>query len=140
MTRILTAYDCGAVASRDTVINQIEGATMMALSGALIEALPLRGGRLAQASNPLARFSDCSEIEVVPLDKPEVASAGAGETSMIALAPALANVVFAATGRRLCHLPLSRAPPARSRATFAIGARTPECEVNDAEENELVLS
>jgi nicotinate dehydrogenase subunit B len=110
VTRILTAYDCGAVVNRDTVINQIEGATMMALSGALVEALPLRDGRLAEATlgaYPLARFSDCPEIEVVLLDQPELASAGAGETPMIAVAPALANAIFAATGRRLRHLPLT---------------------------------
>ncbi|MHB1497888.1 MAG: molybdopterin cofactor-binding domain-containing protein, partial [Acidimicrobiales bacterium] len=109
VTRIVTAYDCGTVVNRDTVINQVEGATMMALGGALIEALPVEGGRLVEPSltrYPLLRFSDLPEIEVVLCDRPDLPSAGAGETPMIAVAPAVANAIFDATGRRLRQLPL----------------------------------
>ena len=108
--RIVTAYDCGTVVNPDTVVNQIEGATVMALGGALIEALPVAGGRLADSSlarYPLPRFADRPEIEVVLCDRPDLPSAGAGETPMIAVAPAVANAVFDATGRRLRDLPLA---------------------------------
>ena len=110
VARIVTAYDCGTVVNLDTVVNQIEGATMMALGGALLEALPVVAGRLADASlaaYPLPRFADVPEIEVVVCDRPDLASAGAGETPMIAVAPAVANALFAATGRRLRDLPLA---------------------------------
>jgi isoquinoline 1-oxidoreductase len=98
------------VVNPDTVVNQIEGATMMALGGALFEALPVTGGRLVEPSltrYPLPRFADLPEIEVVLCDRPDLPSAGAGETPMIAVAPAVANALFDATGRRLRDLPLT---------------------------------
>jgi len=108
--RVVTAYECGTVVNPDTVVNQIEGATMMALGGALLEAVPVDHGRFVDpslAGYPVPRFCDLPEIEVVLLDRPEVPSAGAGETPMIAVAPAVANALFDATGRRHRHLPLA---------------------------------
>lgn len=108
--RLVTAYECGTVVNPDTVVSQIEGATMMALGGALFEAVPIEHGQFAQPSlahYPVPRFRDLPEIDVVLLDRPDVPSAGAGEAPMIAVAPAIANAVFAATGRRLRDLPLA---------------------------------
>lgn len=116
--RVVTAYECGTVVSPDTVVNQIEGATVMALGGALLEAVPLVHGRFSEPSLAhyrLPRFGDLPEIEVVLVDRPDLPSAGAGETPMIAVAPAVANALFAATGRRCRDLPLApggRLPPA----------------------------
>jgi len=109
IARIVTAYECGTVVNPDTVVSQIEGATMMALGGALFEAVPLTGGATPEpslAQYRLPRFSDLPEIEVVLCDRPELPASGAGETPMIAVAPAVANALFAATGRRLRNLPL----------------------------------
>jgi nicotinate dehydrogenase subunit B len=52
------------------------------------------------------RFTDLPEFDVVLLDRPDRPAAGAGETPLIAVAPAIANAAFAATGRRLRSLPL----------------------------------
>jgi nicotinate dehydrogenase subunit B len=52
------------------------------------------------------RFSDIPAIDVVLVDRPDIPSAGAGETPLIAVAPAVGNAIFAATGRRLRTLPL----------------------------------
>ncbi len=52
------------------------------------------------------RFTDVPELGVVLLDRPDLPSVGAGETPLIAVAPAIANAIFAATGRRLRSLPL----------------------------------
>src|SRR5262249_5500192 len=52
------------------------------------------------------RFTDVPRIDVVLVERPDVAPAGAGETPMIAVAPALANAIFEATGVRLRALPL----------------------------------
>ena len=52
------------------------------------------------------RFRDVPEIDVVLLDRKDIPSAGAGETPIVGLAPALANAVFDATGTRLRDLPL----------------------------------
>ncbi len=55
----------------------------------------------------LPRFADLPEIEVVLCRRPDLPSAGAGETRMIAVAAAVANAIFDATGRRLRDLPLT---------------------------------
>ena len=107
--RIVTAYECGAVVNPDTVISQIEGGTVMALGGALFESVAFTRGRVARPSLSgyrVPRFTDVPELDVVLLDRPDLPSAGAGETPLIAVAPAIANAIFAATGRRLRSLPL----------------------------------
>ena len=109
VTRIVTAYECGTVVNPDTVISQIEGGTVMALGGALFEAVAFDCGRAARPSLSgyrVPRFTDVPVLDVVLLDRPDLPSAGAGETPLIAVAPAVANAIFAATGRRLRSLPL----------------------------------
>ena len=109
VTRIVTAYECGAVVNPDTVVSQIEGGTVMALGGALFESVTFAHGRVARPSLSgyrVPRFTDVPELDVVLLDRPDLPSAGAGETPLIAVAPAVANAIFAATGRRLRSLPL----------------------------------
>jgi nicotinate dehydrogenase subunit B len=109
VVRLVTAYECGAVVNPDTVINQIEGATVMALGGALFEAIRFREGVITNGSFTdyrVPRFRDVPAIEVVLLDRRDLASAGAGETPMIGVAPAIANAIFDLTGRRLRTLPL----------------------------------
>ena len=109
VTRLVSAYECGAVVNPDTVVNQIEGGTIMALGGALFETVALDHGRLALAalaSYRVPRFGDIPQVEVVLLDRRDIASAGAGETPLLAVAPAIANAIFSATGRRLRSLPL----------------------------------
>jgi CO/xanthine dehydrogenase Mo-binding subunit/aerobic-type carbon monoxide dehydrogenase small subunit (CoxS/CutS family) len=109
VTRLVTAYECGAVVNPDTVAAQVEGGTIMALGGALFEQVSLDHGRLASprlASYRVPRFSDVPDIDVVLVDRPDIPSAGAGETPLVAVAPAIAGAIFAATGRRLRSLPL----------------------------------
>jgi isoquinoline 1-oxidoreductase len=109
VTRIVTAYECGAVVSPATVISQIQGGTVMALGGALFEQVTLADGHQdtrSLAGYRVPRFSDIPQIDVVLVDRPDIPSAGAGETPLIAVAPAIANAIFAAAGRRLRALPL----------------------------------
>jgi nicotinate dehydrogenase subunit B len=109
VVRLVTAYECGAVVNPDTVINQIEGATVMALGGALFEKIRFREGVIMNGTFTdyrMPRFRDVPPIDVVLLDRPDVASAGAGETPMIAVAPAIANAIFDLSARRLRSLPL----------------------------------
>ncbi len=118
--RIVTAYECGAIVNPDNVARQIEGATVMGLGGALFEAIHFDAGRILNASlraYPVPRFTDVPEIETVLLDRPDLPSAGAGETPIVALAPAIANAIVAARGPRLRSLPLAPdgdVSPARS--------------------------
>ena len=115
----MTAYECGAVVNPDTVISQIEGGTVMALGGALFETVVFDQGRIAGpslAGYRVPRFADVPELEVVLLDRPDLPSAGAGETPLIAVAPAVANAIFRATGRRPRSLPLIPEGKIRSRS------------------------
>jgi len=107
--RVVTAFECGTVVNPDNLINQIEGATVMGLGGALFEAIHFEAGRILNPSFSLyrvPRFSDVPPIEVVLLDRKDVPPAGGGETPIVAVAPALANAIFEATGVRLRSMPL----------------------------------
>lgn len=109
--RMLTAYECGAIVNPAAVLRQVEGATVMGLGGALFEVVHFKDGRILNASLDayrVPRFHDVPRIEVELVDRPELPPAGAGETPIIALAPAISNAIFAATGRRLRSLPLLR--------------------------------
>jgi nicotinate dehydrogenase subunit B len=116
--RIVTAYECGAQVNPGTVRSQVEGGTIMAIGGALFEAVHFSGGRIRSASLSryrVPRFTDIPAIEVELLDRPDLPPAGAGETPLIAVAPALANAIFAACGERIRSLPLlDHGPPAWS--------------------------
>lgn len=109
IVRVVQAYDCGAVVNPDQLKNQNEGAVMMGLGGALFEAIKFDNGKILNphfASYRVPRFRDAPNIEIVILDRKDVPSAGAGETPIMTLAPAVANAIFAATGERLRSMPL----------------------------------
>src|SRR6266545_8400047 len=102
------AFECGTIVNPDNLRNQIEGATVMGLGGALFEAICWQNGHLLSDRMPryrVPRFSDVPPIDVVLMDRKDLPPAGAGETPLIAVAPALANAICAATGRRLRALP-----------------------------------
>jgi nicotinate dehydrogenase subunit B len=107
--RVVTAFECGAIVDPDNLRNQIEGATIMGLGGALFEAVHFAEGRILNprfSQYRLPRFTDIPPIEIVLVDRPDLPSAGAGEVPIITIAPALANAIFAATGNRIRNLPL----------------------------------
>ena len=110
VVRVVTAFDCGAVVNPDGLKNQIEGAIVMGLGGALFEALQFENGRLLNPhlhSYRVPRFSDVPALETVLLDRKEVPSAGAGESPIVALAPAIGEAIFSATGVRVRSLPMA---------------------------------
>jgi nicotinate dehydrogenase subunit B len=117
--RLVTAFDCGAIVNPDNLANQIEGAVMMGLGGALFEAIDFADGQIRNASLAqyrVPRLADLPEVEVVLVDRPDQPSAGGGETPIIAVAPAIANAIFSACGTRLRDMPLAprgAVPPAR---------------------------
>ncbi len=109
VVRAVTAFDCGAVVNPEHLKNQIEGATVMGLGGALFEAIEFKDGMVTNphlADYRVPRFADAPRIEVVLVDRKEVASAGAGETPIIGIAPAVGNAIFNATGIRLRSMPM----------------------------------
>ncbi|HYR45442.1 MAG TPA: molybdopterin cofactor-binding domain-containing protein, partial [Thermoanaerobaculia bacterium] len=108
--RVVQAFECGAVVNPQGLRNQIEGAIVQGIGGALFEAVRFENGRIVNphfSQYRLPRFPDVPEIEVVILDRKDLPSTGAGETPIVGLAPAVGNAIFAATGVRLRGLPLA---------------------------------
>ena len=108
--RVVESFECGAVVNPRHLENQIEGAVVMGIGGALFEAIEFGNGtilnsRLSRYRVP--RFSDMPNIEVVLVDRKDLPSAGSGETPIVGVAPAVGNAIFAATGKRLRSLPLA---------------------------------
>jgi isoquinoline 1-oxidoreductase len=109
VVRVVTAFDCGAVLNPEHLKNQIEGAVVMGLGGALFEAIQFANGKVLNpqfANYRVPRFADVPVLETVLLDRKDQRSAGAGETPIIAVAPAVGNAIFQATGLRLRSLPM----------------------------------
>jgi isoquinoline 1-oxidoreductase len=110
VVRVVNAYECGAIVNPDGLRNQMIGAVIQGMGGALFEAIEFENGRITNphfAQYRLPRFRDVPEIETVLIDRKDVASAGAGETPMLGIAPAIGNAIFDATGVRLNGLPLA---------------------------------
>jgi isoquinoline 1-oxidoreductase len=108
--RVVTAFECGAIVNPDGLKNQVEGAIIQGLGGALFESVEFRDGRVLNPHFSLyrvPRFGDVPALETVLLDRKDLPSAGAGESPLIALAPALGNAIFDASGERLRSLPLA---------------------------------
>jgi len=117
---VVVAFDCGAIVNPDGLVNQIEGATAMGLGGAMFEAVHFEVGEILNPSFStyrVPRFTDVPPIDVILIDHRDVPSAGAGEAPIVAVAPALANAIFDATGRRLRSMPLI--PDGRVRSETA---------------------
>ena len=89
---------------------------MQAIGGALFERIRFANGKVINAhlnQYRVPRFADAPEIEVVLVDRKDLPSAGAGETPIVGLAPAVANAIFAATGKRIRSMPMMRQEPAK---------------------------
>ena len=107
--RVLTAFDCGAIVNPDGLRNQLIGASIMGIGGALFEAVEFEDGRILNnhfASYRVPRFRDVPPMEALLLDRKDQPSVGAGEAPIVGLAPAIANAVFDAIGVRLRGMPL----------------------------------
>ena len=107
--RVVEAFDCGAIVNPMHLKNQIEGAITQAVGGALFEAIQFTNGQILNPRFSLyrvPRFSDTPPIEVVLVNRKDIPSAGAGETPIVGLAPAVGNAIFNAARVRLRSLPL----------------------------------
>ncbi len=113
IVRVVESFDCGAVVNPNGLRNQIEGAIVQGLGGALFEAVQFADGKVLNArfrDYRVPRFRDLPKIEVELIDRKDVPPAGAGETPLMGLAPAVAGAIFNATGIRLRGLPLMAKP------------------------------
>jgi isoquinoline 1-oxidoreductase beta subunit len=114
--RIVCAVDCGTMINPDTVKAQIEGGVVFGITGALYGEVTLKNGRVQQSNFSdyrILRMNESPVIEVHLVRSTETPG-GIGEPGTAATAPALANAVFAATGKRIRRLPLQKALQASS--------------------------
>jgi len=107
--RVVEAFECGAVVNPEHLANQVEGAVAMGLGGALFEQIDFAENKIV--TNRLSRyrvprFADMPVIESVLLDRNDIVSAGAGETPIVGIAPAVGNAIFDAIGQRIRSLPM----------------------------------
>ncbi len=108
--RAAIAFDCGAVVNPEHLRNQVEGGMAMGLGGALFEQIDFAGNKLTTSRLSryrVPRFSDMPAIESVLVDRKDIVSAGAGETPIVGIAPAIGNAIFDATGKRIRSMPLA---------------------------------
>ena len=109
LERVVASFECGAIVNRVHLHNQVEGAVVQAIGGALFESIEFKNGQILNGKFSryrVPRFSDVPPIEIVLLDRKDLPSAGAGETPIVGLAPAVGNAIFDLTGKRLRSLPL----------------------------------
>jgi isoquinoline 1-oxidoreductase len=109
IVRLVTAFECGPIVNPDGLRNQIEGCVLQGLGGALFEAVRFENGKI---TNPhfsqyrVPRLPDVPPMEIVTIDRKDLPTAGAGETPILGVAPAIGNAIFAASKLRLTGLPM----------------------------------
>ncbi|MDB5262639.1 MAG: isoquinoline 1-oxidoreductase [Adhaeribacter sp.] len=108
--RVATAFECGAIINPRHLDNQILGAVVQGLGGALFEAIHFENGKIINpkfAQYRVPRFKDMPAIQIIQLNRQDLPSAGAGEAPIVGIAPAIRNAIADATGLRLTTLPLA---------------------------------
>lgn len=108
--RVCQVFECGAILNPDNLLSQVQGAIIMGLGPAVREEMRFENGKMLNASfgkYQVPRFRDVPELDIHLLNRPDLASAGAGETPIIVIAPAIANAVFHATGVRVRTMPIT---------------------------------
>jgi isoquinoline 1-oxidoreductase len=106
---VCEAFECGAILNPDNLLSQVQSCIVMGLGPALREAMVFENGAILNGSFAeyrVPRMADLPELDIHLLDRPGLASAGGGETPIIAVAPAIANAVFHAKGERRRELPV----------------------------------
>jgi len=106
--RVVCAVDCGHVVNPDTVKAQIEGGAIFGITAALYGEITLKEGRVEQANfdtYQILRMNEAPAVEVHIVQNFEPPG-GMGECGTSAIVPAVANAIFAATGKRLRKMPV----------------------------------
>jgi len=108
---VVCAVDCGTPINPDIIAAQMEGGIGFGLGAVLYGAITLKDGRIEQDnfnSYRVLRMNEMPKVEVhiVPSTEPPT---GVGEPGVAPLGPAVANAIFAATGKRHYVLPFSKA-------------------------------
>jgi CO/xanthine dehydrogenase Mo-binding subunit len=106
---VCEVFECGAILNPANLYSQVQGAIIMGLGPALREEMQFENGEIL---NPgfrkylVPRFADIPDFDIHLLNRPDLPSVGAGETPIIAIAPAIANALFHASGIRVREMPI----------------------------------
>ncbi|HXT13008.1 MAG TPA: molybdopterin cofactor-binding domain-containing protein [Candidatus Angelobacter sp.] len=106
---VCQAFECGAIVNPDNLMKQVQGAIIMGLGPALREEVRFENGEnqtVSFRSYSVPRYEDAPELDVHLINRTDLPSAGAGETPIMCIAPAIANAVFRATGKRVRTMPV----------------------------------
>jgi isoquinoline 1-oxidoreductase beta subunit len=106
--RVVAAVDCGQVINPDNVAAQLEGGIAFGLTAALKAEATLKDGRIQQSNfhdYPLLQIDEMPLVEVHIVESDQRPT-GIGEMGVPPIAPAVANAIFAATGKRIRHIPI----------------------------------
>jgi isoquinoline 1-oxidoreductase subunit beta len=106
---VCQAYECGAILNPSNLLSQVQGAIIMGIGPALREEMTFKNGAITNASfwkYLVPRFEDVPSLDIHLMNRPDLPSAGAGETPIIAIAPAIANAVYQASGMRVRSMPM----------------------------------
>jgi len=106
--RMVCAIDCGEYVNPGIIAAQTEGGAIFGASAALFQELTFANGRLQQTNFntfPVMRMNECPEIETYIVENKEKAG-GIGEPGVPCAAPAIANAIYAVTGKRIRRLPI----------------------------------
>jgi len=106
---VCEVFECGPILNPENLESQVEGCILMGLGGALMEAIQFEKGKILNpkfSKYRVPRFSDVPKIDVHLIDNRDIEPAGGGETPIVAIAPAIGNAIFAATGRRIRSMPI----------------------------------
>jgi isoquinoline 1-oxidoreductase beta subunit len=106
--RVTCAMDCGTVVNPDTVQAQIQSGVIFGVTAALYGEISLKNGRVEQSNfdnYQILRINEAPAIEVHVIKSSEPPG-GMGEAGTSGIVPAVANAVFAATGKRLRKMPI----------------------------------
>jgi isoquinoline 1-oxidoreductase beta subunit len=109
--RVVCAVDCGIVVNPDTVRAQIQSGIIFGITAALYGEITLKNGRVEQTNfdtYQMLRINEAPAIEVYIVESSEPPG-GMGECGTSAIVPAVANAIFAATGKRLRKMPVDAA-------------------------------
>ncbi len=112
VVEICQVFECGVIQNPVNLRSQHVGCLIMGLGGAIYEAIEFAGGRVSNATFSryrVPRMRDVPKLNLLELDRRDLPSVGAGETPIIAVAPAIANAMCHATGVRSRSMPLQLA-------------------------------
>ena len=108
--RVTLAHDCGLIVNPDGVRNQVEGNIIQGVSRTLFEEVTFDSNGVTSLDwkdYPILRFPDIPELDIVLVNRKDLAPLGAGELATVPIPAAIANAIFDATGARLREVPFT---------------------------------